>query len=343
MELVFRALGLAASANNALTRYRVNFIPISWILTGVAAAVCVTSVNGYLESVRNGREPQPVVVKDLGASADATFVRTSGTIYPNAGFKYGEEDANGNLKSVQMELVPLVDPATRQAVFVQLPPQHRFGTEESDVQVTGMLRPMQIFLARELRLSNYRYKGVQVVQGFVLVADETPGNAGAWQLGALLSGGVVALFLYLTLKRNTIFVRGAHASSEAAGQPGEMYATGTFTLDKHTRRFIDVPAALGQLESGEIAVVANVDASSSFMGVKYEDRSGLWMLPIAAGSIGAIQEGALYYGRTSRPALRFTYRDALSNRSRTAILTVPASHARATLIAELGTPSERAA
>ena len=342
MEFVFRALGLAASANNALTRYRVNFIPISWVLAGVAAAVCVTTVNGSLEAVRNGREPQPVVVKDLGANADTTFVRTSGTLYPNAGFKYGEEDANGNLKSVQMELVPLVDPATRQAVFVQLPPQHRFGTDESDVQVTGMLRPMQVFLARELRLSNYRYKGVQVVPGFVLVADDTPGNAGAWQLGALLSGAVVGLFLFLTLKRNTIFVRGAASAADAI-DTGEMYATGTFTLDKHTCRFIDVPAALTRLDNGDIAAFANVDASSSFMGMKYEDRSGIWTLQIAAGSVDAIQEGVLYYGRSARPALRFTYRDALSNRSRTAILTVPASHARATLIAELGTPSERAA
>jgi hypothetical protein len=61
------------------------------------------------------------------------------------------------------------------------------------------------------------------------------------------SGAVVGLFLLLTVKRNTIFVRGASVGDPPAAPvtaPVEMRATGTFRLDKATRRFLDMPAAV---------------------------------------------------------------------------------------------------
>ena len=339
MELVYRALGLAASVNNALSRHSVNFVPGNLIIAAGAAAMLVFSVGGYLEATRNGRDPQPVALKDLSANPGArSFVRTSGILFPEAGFQYGEQDGNGNLKRVTMEFVPLVDRETARAVLVQLPPQHRFGAASRPVELTGMLRPMREFITRELRGTNFDYNGVHVLPGSVLVADDTPGDAALWQLGVVISGAIVGLFVVLTGKRNTIFVRGvdpAIAPVAVAVEPGEMHATGTFALEKHKRRFIDVPAVLSPLDNGDLAALANIDASSNFMGIKYADRAGIWMMHIAAGSISRIEEGTLYYGRRPMPAVRFRYREGISDRSRTAILSAPSMEARGRLLVEL--------
>ena len=338
MELVFRALGLAASANQALSRHRVNFVPSNWIIAGVAVAILVFNVQGYMEAARNGRDPQAVALNVLSGSAEGSFVKTKGTLHPTAGFQYGETDSNGSIKRVTMELVPLVDEATGQAVIVQLPAQHRFGSAPREIEISGMLRPMQAFLTNELRQTNFDLNGVRVLPGRVLVGDDTPGEAGAWQLGMALSGAVVGLFLLLTFKRNVIFVPGASASapvSASAETAGEVYATGTFTLDKHSARFISVPSAVSRLDNGDFAALANVDASSTFMGMKYRDRTGVWMMHMAAGSIEKIQEGVLYFGRRATPAVKFQYRDGISSRTRTAILSVPVTETRANVVAEL--------
>jgi hypothetical protein len=46
-----------------------------------------------------------------------------------------------------------------------------------------------------------------------------------------------------------------------------------------------LPALLSPLENGDVAAFANIDASSSFMGVTYANRAGIWALPIARGSL----------------------------------------------------------
>ena len=351
MDLIYRALGVAAAANNALGRYRLNFIPSNLLIAVVAGFVCVFNIGGWLEAVNNGIEPQEVRLQELTAppAGGATFVRTAGILVPDAGFQYGEKDDGGDMKRVKMEFVPIIDRDSGRGLFVQLPASHRFGAEPQTVQLTGMLRPMQEFLARELRGSGFEYGGVQMMAGSMLVADETPGDSGSWLTGAAASGAVVGLYLLLTLKRNTIFVRGtagADGAVDAAGDPRQLRATGTFLLDKHAQRFIEMPAALGTLDNGDLAVLANVDASSNFMGVKYQDRAGIWMLPVESGSLHNVEEGTLYYGTRRSPALRFAYRETMSHAARTAILSVPSLMACRQLLGELsstGSPGAAAA
>jgi hypothetical protein len=107
------------------------------------------------------------------------------------------------------------------------------------------------------------------------------------------------------------------------------------------RRFIEMPAILSPLENGDVAAFANVDASSSFMGMTYANRAGIWALPIARGSLQGVEEGLIYYGTRARPALRFTYRDAVSNKSRTAILSVPTPAACRIVLADLAAAGGR--
>lgn len=340
MGLLFRALGAAAAVNNTLGRYSLNFIPSNVILGAVAASIFVINVSGWLEAVEAGSAPQAVRLADLaqGRTRGATFVRTAGLVVGGEGFQYGEQDANGNIKRVTMEFMPMIDRESGRGVFVQFPAGHRFRGGDREVELVGMLRPMQEFLARELRRTRFEFGGVRMLAASVLVVDASPGEAASWRLGAILSAAPVALLLLLTVKRNTIFRRGAvpPPDSAAAGQgTPELRATGTFVLDKHTRRFIDIPAVVAPLENGDMGVFANVDASSNFMGVTYAKRSGMWVLPIARGSVQGVEEGMLYYGTRARPAARFTYRDALSNRSRTAIISVSTQAACRALVGEL--------
>jgi hypothetical protein len=224
---------------------------------------------------------------------------------------------------------------------VQVPASHRFGSEPREIEISGMVRPMQEFLARELRPSNFDYGGVQMLPGYILVADETPGDAASWQFGTALSGGVALIFGLMLVKRNTIFVPGGAAedSGDGGADLTTLGATGTFLFDKHKQRFMNVPAVIGTLDNGDVALFANVDASSAFMGVTYAQRAGIWTLPIASGSIQNLQDGVLYYGTKVMPAVRFSYKEPGTNTSRTAVVTATSATACRLLTSALSSGS----
>jgi hypothetical protein len=339
MVLVYRVLGVAAAVNNTLARHRVNFVPSNFIIGAVAACIFFFNATGWLEAVDNGAIARPVQLGELspGAIGRATFIRTTGVLVPGAGFQYGEQDKEGNITKLKMEFVPIVDRDSARGLFVQLPASHRFGSEPRETEINGMVRPMQEFLSRELRQSNFEYGGVQMLPDYVLVADETPGDPASWQMGAALSGGVVLIFGLMLVKRNTIFVPGG-AAADASGAGADLTtlgATGIFLLEKHKQRFMNVPAAIGTLDNGDLALLANVDASSAFMGVTYAQRAGIWVMPMAPGSIGSLQEGTLYYGTKAIPAVRFSYKEAGSNTSRIAVVTTSSATACRLLMDQL--------
>ena len=342
MVVVYRVLGVAAAVNNTLSRYRVNFVPSNFIIGIVAVCIFFFNAGGWLEAVDNGAVARLVQLGELSPASvgRANFIRTRGTIAPGAGFQYGEQDDNGNITKLKMEFVPMFDRESARGLFVQLPASHRFGSEPRQVEISGMVRPMQKFLADELGKTNFDYGGVQILPGYVLVADETPGDAASWQLGAVLSGGVVLVFGLMLVKRNTIFVPGTAATdaADAGADLTQLGATGTFLLDKHKQRFMNMPAAISRLDNGDVALFANIDASSNFMGVTYSQRSGLWVLPIASGSIENLQEGVLYYGTKTMPAVRFSYKETGSNTSRTAVVTTSCAAASRLLMGELTSP-----
>lgn len=347
MVFVYRALGVAAAANSALSRYRVNFVPGNFIIVAIAVCIFVFNAGGWLEAVENGAEPRTMPLGQLTPQGlgRSSFIKTSGMLVPEAGFQYGEQDDSGNIKKVKMEFVPIVDRESGRGMFVQLPASHRFGQEPQELEMSGMVRPMQEFLARELRETNFEYGGVQMLPEYILVADETPGEASSWQLGAAVSGGVVLVFGLLLVKRNTIFVAGAVPSESSDGGVDltTVGATGTFVLDKHKQRFINVPAALGKLDNGDVALFSNIDASSNFMGVTYSARAGVWMLPIAAGSLQNMQQGVLYYGTKAMAAIRFEYRETGSNTARNAVVTTTSAAAARMLADEFSTGKGSAA
>jgi hypothetical protein len=62
------------------------------------------------------------------------------------------------------------------------------------------------------------------------------------------------------------------------------------------------------------------------------------MLPIAQGSVLAIEHGTLYFGRRALPSVRFEYREPGTDNTRTAILSVSSGSSRV-LVSLLSTAS----
>jgi hypothetical protein len=65
---------------------------------------------------------------------------------------------------------------------------------------------------------------------------------------------------------------------------------------------------LGWTEGGGLSVVANVDASSYFMGVRAVAREGLWTLAIPADATLSVVVGEVAFGLAVRPAARIEAR-----------------------------------
>jgi hypothetical protein len=325
MDLLFRALGMAAAVNQFLWRRRINFVPVNLVFVGTAAAICLSSVDDWHQAVRNRREPLVVPVSQLvNQPSHATFVTVSGTLLPGGGFWYGERDDRGMLVKPTMEFVPLIDANSGRGVLVQLNVPHRFGARRS-AEITGMLREMRPFVSRELEPTGYRHNGIEFLRGFVLVDGDDPGDLATAQITVGITATILLLFVLVTLRRNVFFLRGVTPDPtwHQVGAGGSLRATGWFLLGKHRKHFIDMPAVLGTLDTGELAVFANVDASSDYLGVTYANRAGVWVLPIASGSLQGIDEGTLYFGRRAVPSVRFRYRDAVTHHQRTAILSTP--------------------
>ncbi len=335
MGLLYKVLGVAAAVNQYLWRHRINFVPLNLVLAGVASALLVFYATSWEEAVRNGATPRAIQLSALGSTPAGSFVRASGLLAPEAGFTYGEADDKGKPKTTDMEFIPLVDREAGTGVFVQVDRPGRFGKVMRDTEVTGMLRPMQEFLGRELRPKQFKHAGIRMFPSYVLVADEKPGDPMSAMLGVAVTGFVLLVFLMLTVKGNVIFRPAALLSEVVVPSVGEnrLFATGTFLLDKHRKRFISVPTVLGTLDTGELAAFANVDASSNFMGVTYAKRAGIWVMPMPRGSMQGIEEGTLYFGRAALPSVRFQYTESASQKTRTAILSTSGGSSRALVAA----------
>jgi hypothetical protein len=106
--------------------------------------------------------------------------------------------------------------------------------------------------------------------------------------------------------------------------------------EKNRQRFVDVPAVVS-LHEGSPVIASNIDASRRFMGITTSKRSGIWVMPIAAGSITDRAFGYLYFGLSRRHAFSFSYVDRTDGKRRQAVITAddPATVDRA--VALLGT------
>ena len=327
--LLYRLLGVVASVNGRLWLIRVNFIPAN---VGVFILLIWGAVSGFdqfFEAQRNGDTPrtQPLGTVLMYASDPVQrYVSVKGVLFTGERMEQGKKGSNGELESVVKAWAPLVDPQTRRALLVQLSPQRTLDDRTTTATITGMLRPMDSRLRGELTEGVYKEDGKHIDQRFVLVEGDTP----AAPLGAFLLGisctALLGLFAFAAAKRNVIFmpISGSETPLPAQETPS-LFISGKLHLDeKNRQRFVNVPAAVGTLQSGDIAIVSNIDASSRWMGIKTADRAGVWMMAIRPGSMTEVQHGYLFSGLSRRRAVRFRYVSAMDGGSERAVVATTA-------------------
>jgi hypothetical protein len=116
----------------------------------------------------------------------------------------------------------------------------------------------------------------------------------------------------------------------------DLRVTGFFRLDeKNAQRFLNVPAALARLDSGEVALISNIDASNKFFGVTTTERVGHWAILMPPASLQKPTFGYLYDGLAERPAFRLNYTDAVNGTRSEAILSFATEEERTTALGEL--------
>jgi hypothetical protein len=336
VEGVYRVLGAVARINERLWRRRLNFVPANVLLMIFLGTLAVTSWNNAASVLRSRRmlEAPPLSALLSGERPLRNYVALQGRLMTDARLAFGEKDSAGNLEPTDYAWVPLLDDATGKAILVQFAANHSLPANGSDVTLQGMLRPVTSTVSRQLSPDRYVHSGMPIERRFMLVEGGRPGSlafpvttASVWTL-------LVLALVWATLTRNVIFLPDDGAPSAGAAMMFDrssqepLLVSGTLTHDGKTRRFFNnMPALIHRMDSGETALVSHIETSSTFMGMKTAQHSGLWILGIRPGSITEAQVGHVFWGRDKRRAIRFRYVCAMRGTSARAVIASAGEHA----------------
>lgn len=338
MDAMYRVLGIAARLNERGSRFRVNFVPSNLVVLFLLGAGVLGTGRAALEGWKNGSAPRHARISDVLAhqNLEHNYVTVAGHLVPKARITA----TRGKSGEVTRTWVPLLDANGRKGLLVQV----SNGLPEdkpSVVEITGMLRPMDSDLRRELQASVNGSDTPRLDLDYVLEQGDRPGDpllfgVAALVLGAVFLAGIVTWAMrYVVFRRTPEVELDSPHPSEAANP--DLRVTGAFSLDgqPHRQRFLDVPAATGLLETGERVFVTNVDASSRLYGMTTQERKGYWLLGIRDGSLQRPEPGLLYLGMRVRPALRVRYEDLETGASSQAVLSFASAEERAALYRDL--------
>lgn len=314
MDLVYRVLGLAAAVGTATSRISINLIRINWVLMVGLGCGLVVAGNEVRFALANDAAPRALAVADVmrHADVDRNFVTVQGELVPGAVFTH--TTTRNRTKTTDASYYALLDEQHEHAVLVRTPGSSLPGRDTGKVALTGMLMPIDSDLQAELARTSGRIEDVRFDTEYVLEWGRHPGDLGVWS--ALTAVLAIALLAMLTTWRNRYVVfraSGALPDPDGAAaplpvdEPLPVRVSGIFQLAQHTRRFTNMRAVLADAE-GTPVVCANVDASSSFMGVKTADRVGIWTIPLPQRELQSIDVGYQYLGFRRLPALRVRHR-----------------------------------
>jgi hypothetical protein len=325
MSLLYQWLGRAAQIGAQLSRVRLNFIPLSaFPLFGVMFAFLLTTY--VLISPHDGNTPHTFTLKQVMAKPwdKWNYISVHGhylhdSVYdrkPNserASFTPGTYVAFTDTQKTGAILVATTDVAALPA---------------GDVTLTGMLEDVDALGIQ----TPQQEAGLPYVRLYYVQPGAKPTSPIPSLLLALILDVPAVIYLTAFVQLYVIFRRGDTLiadSMAAAGNPTQanaptFFTTGQFHLQQHgAERFLQAPATLNVLPSGEIAIYVNADASrySIFYFIpRTQQRVGYWASLIAPGSVHKLEAGLQYVGASSRWALRFTYLDPISRRHETMVL-----------------------
>jgi hypothetical protein len=353
MDLIYRILGVAARFGQASSRFRINFLPFNWIVMGLLAAGLVWAFSMLPDALNNGLHPRAAAIGDvLGDLGNPkTYVTVTGLLDPGAGFTE-QSTSNGQPDGDTTYYSILVDPKSNHGILVKTGTAYP-GRVAATATVTGLIEQADGELKTKLAGDGSKFGSVTIDSGHVLATADVPGNP-AWLFTAtgLLAAALAAMAItflnrYIVFRpttpamaQDTLSVRyqarDDHGAADGPEFPNGLRLTGPMVLPgSGVQRFLDMAAAPAYLETGELAFVSRIDASSKFMGVTTNKRAGVWALALKDGRIWNIREGFLYCGVARRPALRFNFNDISAKKPDTAILSFTAPSDRDVMLRTL--------
>lgn len=346
MSLFYRLLGLVAKGNERMGRFRVNGIPSNYLILIIVGIVLGIAINATYEAAINGSKPLKLSLENVLDRHDLSkrYVETIGPIVPGASLVYGEEH-NGNVDKVEAVYVPMISKAKQKILLVKFK-EDITNRPPAVTEVKGMLRPPAPMLTKKLTEMGGRIGPFPVNQEYVLEEGSSPTHVVVAGMGAGVLGLLMILFAMAIARKNLVFQRTPHEThsqpdpaTAAAPEGGiALRVSGRFVLgEKVSQRFLNVPAAMGPLKTGELAFVSNIDASKKFMGTVTEVRQGFWAVLMRPESILEPELGRLYLGLAALPAFRLFFTDATTEKPASAVLSFPDEEHRLAMLKELST------
>lgn len=347
MTIVYRLLGIAARLNERMSHFSINFVPFNWIVMGALTVLFGYSAVEARDAVVNGKTPRAVSVGEVLDHKDLNrnYVSVKGMEVSEPVFQKVSRMEGSQAETVEESYVALVDPAAVRALLVQ---RHGAFGEGADAKVTeatitGMLVPIESDLKAKLAQTGGKVDDVPVETDYMLVEGNAPGDATTFVPLTFVSGLLLAVFGLTFALKYVIFQKTAPAMNVPGIPPAidpqrgiDLRVTGKFVLDaKNSRRFLNVNAGLFRLETGDVALVSNIDASSRFYGVTTSKRVGLWSIVLSPNGLQKLELGRLYDGFGARPAVRIRYVEVDSRSAASAILSFGSESERDMMIGEI--------
>ncbi|WP_125206229.1 hypothetical protein [Capsulimonas corticalis] len=325
-----------------MSRSRINFVPINWIMMIVLATVFVGSLTSIQKGMTMNHTPIQTSVQALitDPSLMGKYVTVTGELKPDIAYQYGNKKSDGSF-DVDDTWMLMVTPQTVNGIFVKVPNADFDDKKPRQVLVTGTWESMDSNLESEVDKENFKADGLNVNVVNVLNAGAAPPQPGIWVLVMAVSGVLLAAFIVTFLRQYVIFqaqpASGFSSSNVSpAAPPSVIRVTGEFAIEMRDRkRFLNVPTNPTTLENGHLALLSNIDASSRFFGVKTNNRSGVWLVAIVPASIQNVTRGSFYLGGRSFPAIRFRYEDGVNSSRKTVVLSLPTIGEREAVLTEL--------
>jgi hypothetical protein len=315
-----------------------------WIMVGVGLFASFAWYQVYESFHNRGGAREVTIAQAVGDKQLLdTLVRVTGSRFDVEGALSKGKD--GEETKTDRVWVPVVDAEGRHAMFVQLDEgTPRDEGEKARGAMGGMLRTLDRELKDHVAAQGLKAEGVRIDTGVMLVAGERPARLWLWLTLATLSAAVILLMLWAVFTRYVVFRPGPTTALPADVPPVDpadigMRVSGKFRLnDKVRQRFLDTPATLAEMESGDRGLLANVNASVSFYGHVTENRAGVWGVLIKSGTLEPPRYGQMYAGATPRPAMHLRFIDAATGKRSSAVLSFATAEARDAVRAALYAP-----
>jgi hypothetical protein len=322
MRFLFTILGIAARMGQAMSRFRINFIPFNWIAMGVLGILSLVGLLFASEGLTNSSTPRPTTLTSIAEQKDRgqNFVSIKGMLGPVlfSNRKTSKYNPEGEITE---SYAPFVDAESGQGMLVEMKLENTQTEtpEGQEITLTGMLSPTSSKLEEAIKTDSHilevaKNDKVFINSAYVLEMGRTPESAAVWFPVALLSGVSFLSLVVTFFMKYVVFQKtgGVQVLAPEVGTAPDgnltLRTTGYFALSPgNGDRFLDVPTGLMIDNDGVAFLVANIDASNSFMGFRVESRVGYWTIPLGEADGRTAEYGRMYLGFGSRPAVKLPF------------------------------------